>query len=251
MLRSLAIVIATFVVFSPVLGNHWVSWDDPEAIVQNEALWGPSVVSWAFTTDRMSHFQPLSWLLWGLTGRLFGVTPRVFHGLSLALHLSIAVLLYFLMVRLSVGGTAAAVATLFYALHPLRAGRQRHRHAGCHSPPGRTVTEPGADDRITPFDTPTPRDTKRGAQGGDCARRVAEMDREIRAGTWRTHARFELAARTLGIVGLGGIGRATARLGAALGLRVIGWNRGPVPEDEAYGLLDAWAEERGTTSAEG
>ena len=57
------------------------------------------------------------------------------------------------------------------------------------------------------------------------------MDREIRAGTWRTHARFELAGRTLGIVGLGGIGRATARLGAALGLRVIGWNRGPVPDD--------------------
>jgi D-3-phosphoglycerate dehydrogenase len=64
-----------------------------------------------------------------------------------------------------------------------------------------------------------------------CARRVASMDREIRGGTWRTDSLFELAGKTLGIVGLGGIGRATARLGAALGLRVIGWNRGPVPED--------------------
>jgi D-3-phosphoglycerate dehydrogenase / 2-oxoglutarate reductase len=64
-----------------------------------------------------------------------------------------------------------------------------------------------------------------------CARRLAQMDREIRGGTWRTDALFELAGKTLGIVGLGGIGRATARLGAALGLRVIGWNRGPVPED--------------------
>jgi D-3-phosphoglycerate dehydrogenase len=65
----------------------------------------------------------------------------------------------------------------------------------------------------------------------DCIRRVSQMDREIRGGTWRTNALFELAGRTLGIVGLGGIGRATARLGAALGLRVIGWNRSPVPED--------------------
>jgi len=65
----------------------------------------------------------------------------------------------------------------------------------------------------------------------DCARRVTQMDREIRAGVWRTEARFELAGKTLGIVGLGGIGQATARLGAAVGLRVIGWNRGPVPDD--------------------
>ena len=64
-----------------------------------------------------------------------------------------------------------------------------------------------------------------------CARRVTQMDQEIRGGTWRTEALFELAGKTLGIVGLGGIGRATARLGAALGLRVIGWNRSPVPED--------------------
>src|SRR5262249_49595965 len=64
-----------------------------------------------------------------------------------------------------------------------------------------------------------------------CVRRLAQMDREIRGGTWRTDALFELAGKTLGVVGLGGLGRATARLGAALGLRVIGWNRGPVPED--------------------
>jgi D-3-phosphoglycerate dehydrogenase len=64
-----------------------------------------------------------------------------------------------------------------------------------------------------------------------CARRVAPMDREIRGGTWRTEALFELAGKTLGLVGLGGIGRGTARIGAALGLRVIGWNRSPVPED--------------------
>ncbi len=67
-----------------------------------------------------------------------------------------------------------------------------------------------------------------------CVRRIAQMDREIRGGTWRQDALFELAGKTLGIIGLGGIGRTTARLGAALGLRVIGWNRGPVSEDSPW-----------------
>ena len=67
----------------------------------------------------------------------------------------------------------------------------------------------------------------------DCVRRVAQMDREIRSGTWRSDALFELAGKTLGIVGLGAIGRTTAQLGASLGLRVIGWNRSMVREDVA------------------
>ncbi len=79
----------------------------------------------------------------------------------------------------------------------------------------------------------------------DCVRRVARMDRGIRDGTWRADALFELEGKTLGIVGLGGIGRATARLGAALGLRVIGWNRGAVHDDvpcERRALDDVLAE---------
>lgn len=62
-----------------------------------------------------------------------------------------------------------------------------------------------------------------------CARRVAEMDRALRAGRWNPVAHSELAGKTLAIIGLGGIGRALAPLAATLGMRVVGWNRGPVP----------------------
>jgi D-3-phosphoglycerate dehydrogenase len=62
-----------------------------------------------------------------------------------------------------------------------------------------------------------------------CARRLLAMDRKIRNGVWHADALFELAGKTLGIVGIGGIGRELARIGSALGLRVIGWNRSPVP----------------------
>jgi tetratricopeptide (TPR) repeat protein len=119
-LRAFTIAFAAVLVFAPILSNDWVSWDDPEAIVENDALRDPGVVPWAFSTSHMSHFQPLSWLLWASAGRLFGFTPEVFHGLSLLFHVINAVLLYFLMGQLGLGRNASAIATLLYAVHPLR-----------------------------------------------------------------------------------------------------------------------------------
>jgi len=63
------------------------------------------------------------------------------------------------------------------------------------------------------------------------ARRLALMDRRLRDGVWRCEPGFELEGRRLGLVGLGGIGRALARIGAALGCEVVGWNRSAVPPD--------------------
>ena len=56
-------------------------------------------------------------------------------------------------------------------------------------------------------------------------RDVARMDREIRAGTWTPHEGMQLRGKTLGVIGLGGIGREVARIGAGMGMEVIGWNR--------------------------
>jgi len=57
------------------------------------------------------------------------------------------------------------------------------------------------------------------------ARDVARMDREIRSGSWITHEGMQLRDKTLGVIGLGGIGREVARIGKGMGMNVIGWNR--------------------------
>jgi D-3-phosphoglycerate dehydrogenase len=57
------------------------------------------------------------------------------------------------------------------------------------------------------------------------ARDVARMDREVRAGTWTPQEGVQLRGKTLGVIGLGGIGREVARIGAGMGMEVIGWNR--------------------------
>ena len=62
-------------------------------------------------------------------------------------------------------------------------------------------------------------------------RGIARMDREIRAGRFEPHNGIEFAGKSLGVVGTGGIGKAMVRLGAALGMRVLAWNRSGVPDD--------------------
>ncbi|HSR79479.1 MAG TPA: NAD(P)-dependent oxidoreductase [Hyphomicrobiaceae bacterium] len=63
------------------------------------------------------------------------------------------------------------------------------------------------------------------------ARDITRMDRDIRAGRWSASEGLELAGRTLGVVGVGGVGSQMARIAAAVGMRVIAWNRSGIPVD--------------------
>ncbi len=65
------------------------------------------------------------------------------------------------------------------------------------------------------------------------ARNVARLDREVRAGCWRQVEGLQLYGKTLGIIGLGGIGREVARMALGLGMRVLAWNRSPIAEPAA------------------
>jgi D-3-phosphoglycerate dehydrogenase / 2-oxoglutarate reductase len=61
------------------------------------------------------------------------------------------------------------------------------------------------------------------------SRDVTHMDRLIRSGTWSTQEGVQLRGKTLGIIGLGGIGREVLRIGRGLGMDVIAWNRTKQP----------------------
>ena len=59
------------------------------------------------------------------------------------------------------------------------------------------------------------------------AKGLAAMDRAMRAGEWRRTEGLQLTAKTLGLIGFGGIGAEVARLGCGIGMRVLSWNRTP------------------------
>ena len=78
------------------------------------------------------------------------------------------------------------------------------------------------------------------------ARRIPRTDAEIRLGHWPRGGGAQMFGKTLGIVGLGAIGRRFAQLGASLGMRVIAWTMHPnpalgfelVPLEQLYGESD-------------
>jgi phosphoglycerate dehydrogenase-like enzyme len=61
------------------------------------------------------------------------------------------------------------------------------------------------------------------------ARRIPLLDAEIRLGRWPRGQAAQMHGKTLGIVGLGAVGRQFARLGAGIGMRVIAWTMHPNP----------------------
>lgn len=75
------------------------------------------------------------------------------------------------------------------------------------------------------------------------AHRVTEMDRHVRSGAWErfAHVGMGLDGRTLGIVGLGNVGRELALLAAPFGLRILALDPFPsnVPEGVELCQLDA------------
>jgi D-3-phosphoglycerate dehydrogenase / 2-oxoglutarate reductase len=57
------------------------------------------------------------------------------------------------------------------------------------------------------------------------ARDLARMDREVRGGAWTPQEGVQLLGKTLGVIGLGGIGCEVARIGKGIGMDVLGYNR--------------------------
>lgn len=84
------------------------------------------------------------------------------------------------------------------------------------------------------------------------ARRIPEADADLRSGRWTPERRWtldghlgrDLAGATLGVVGLGGVGRAVAARAKAFGMRVLGWSRTPreLPGVTAVALSELLAE---------
>jgi len=61
------------------------------------------------------------------------------------------------------------------------------------------------------------------------ARRVVPLHQRVASGEWPRGQSMQLRGKTLGIIGLGAIGRQFAKLGEAVGMRVIAWTMHPNP----------------------
>jgi len=62
------------------------------------------------------------------------------------------------------------------------------------------------------------------------ARHIVRESNSVRNGGWQTSVGRELNGRILGVLGLGNIGGAVARIGLAFGMKVIAWSQNLTPE---------------------
>ncbi|PCJ87768.1 MAG: hypothetical protein COA57_04225 [Flavobacteriales bacterium] len=120
-LHILAILAIATAVYFGMLENDFVSFDDDEFITENDAV---KNFSWAnvksyFTASAQGHYMPLTLLVYATEYFLFGANPFWFHLASLLLHLFNAFLLYVFIARLSDNKNIAAMAALFFAVHPM------------------------------------------------------------------------------------------------------------------------------------
>jgi protein O-mannosyl-transferase len=121
-LLGVILVVAIIALYFPV-GNHpFINFDDDRYVYQNPQVQDgltSGTVHWAFTTFYQANWHPITWLSHALDWQLFEENAGGHHDTNLLLHVSNALLLYWVLLRATgYGGRSFMVAALF-ALHPI------------------------------------------------------------------------------------------------------------------------------------
>jgi protein O-mannosyl-transferase len=116
------LVLATIALYWPVTGYDFINVDDPDYVAANPHVLGGLTwenICWAFTSQGIGLWHPLTWISHMLDCECFGLRPGLHHLTSLLIHAANTALL-FVVLRTMTGALwrSAAVAALF-ALHPL------------------------------------------------------------------------------------------------------------------------------------
>lgn len=129
------LALATALPFLPVLRHGFLVWDDEHNFISNLDFGALSWdgVRWAWTTFRAGVYHPLAWMFMEAEASLWGLDARAYHAVSVLLHSANALVLYRLVLALldrclahevrrdrRAVRAAAALATLLFAVHPLR-----------------------------------------------------------------------------------------------------------------------------------
>jgi tetratricopeptide (TPR) repeat protein len=127
-----AIAVLSAVPFLPALRGGYLDFDDHGFLLESDG-WrglGAENLAWMFSTMRLGHYQPLTYLSYGIEYTLFGLNPAAHHATNILLHAANAVLLFMLARRVLalttrvtpvLGTFAAAACAAIWGVHPLRA----------------------------------------------------------------------------------------------------------------------------------
>lgn len=120
---SAALAILIFAVFGQTLRHQFVQYDDPGYVYANPKIlrglnW--EGVAWAFTHVHQSNWHPLTTLSHMLDCQLFGLNPSGHHAVSVLIHAATAVLLFWVLWKMTSSLWRSAFVAAIFAIHPLR-----------------------------------------------------------------------------------------------------------------------------------
>lgn len=141
-LAPIVVAVVTAIPFWPATRGGFSNYDDHGFLLEVDQ-WrglGPSNLSWMFTTFRLGHYQPLTYVSYAIDHAMFGLDPAAYHRTNIVLHAACAVLVLLVTRRILAMIAArrddrtdagrseptaahtliAAAAAMFWGLHPLR-----------------------------------------------------------------------------------------------------------------------------------
>src|SRR5688572_13667771 len=88
LLTPMVVAAITLIVFLPALQHEFLVLDDEEVLLKNPHYRGLgwTQLRWMFTTFHAGHYQPLTWMTFGLDYLLWGMEPSGYHLSNLLLH---------------------------------------------------------------------------------------------------------------------------------------------------------------------
>jgi tetratricopeptide (TPR) repeat protein len=113
---------STLASYWPVLSCGFISLDDPTYFSDNAQVLGGlswASVFWAFRSYYASNWHPLAWLSHMLDAEVFGKGAMGPHGVNLLFHIANALLLFFLLRKMTGAHWRSAFVAGLFALHPL------------------------------------------------------------------------------------------------------------------------------------
>jgi len=118
-----AIVLVTLAVFCPVLWHEFVNLDDSVVVYANPHIQSGvtlEAMHWAFTSEFVSNWVPLTMISHMLDVQLFGMNPAGHHFVNVLFHVASSVVLFLFLNKATAAPIKSAAVAVLFALHPLQ-----------------------------------------------------------------------------------------------------------------------------------